>query len=210
MVKDGWVYALAFGAAALSCGLIFEPWSAVPLAAAGVFCLYFFRDPDRVIPPGPVCVSPADGKVVQVREEAEGRTRVSILLSIFDVLVNRAPVAGLVRSVRYTPGGFRMAHIEAASMENERNTLVIEERESGLTLETKQIAGWIARRIVCRKKAGDNVEKGERFGLIKFGSRVDIVLGPEWRLAVQRGDRVAAGSSVIASLDRGGRGADPT
>lgn len=210
MVKDGWVYALAFGAAALFCGLILEPWSAVPLAAAGVFCLYFFRDPDRVIPPGPVCVAPADGKVVQVRKEAEGRTRVSIFLSIFDVHVNRAPVAGLVRSVRYTPGGFRMAHIEAASMENERNTLVIEERESGLTLETKQIAGWIARRIVCRKKAGDSVEKGERFGLIKFGSRVDIVLGPEWRLVVQRGDRVAGGSSVIASLDRGGRGEDPT
>ena len=210
MVKDGWLYGLAFGAAALASGLLLEPWSAVPLSAAGAFCLYFFRDPERVIPPGPVCVSPADGKVVRVCEEAEGRMRVSIFLSIFDVHVNRAPVAGCVRSVRYAPGGFRMAHREAASVGNERNTLIIEERESGLTLETKQIAGLIARRIVCRKKAGDRVEKGERFGLIKFGSRVDIVLGPEWRLAVERGDRVSGGSSVIASLESGERHANPS
>ncbi len=198
MVKDGYRYALALGAAGTACGLLLEPWTAAPWAVVALFCLYFFRDPERSIPRGPVCVSPADGRVVQVRPEPDGRTRISIFLNIFDVHVNRSPIAGRIRSVRYVPGGFRLAHLEAASTGNERNTLVIEERHGGCLVEIKQIAGLIARRIVCRIREGDTVEKGERFGLIKFGSRVDVLLGEEWEFAVRRGDKVAGGSSVLA------------
>lgn len=198
MVKEGWLYAAALVAAALVFGAALEPWAAVPWGLLAAFCLYFFRDPDRAIPSGSVCVSPADGKVVQVREEPDGRTRVSIFLSIFDVHVNRIPIAGRIRSVHYDRGSFRLAHLEAASVENERNTLVIDGNDEAVSVEVKQIAGLIARRIVCRKQAGDLVAKGERFGLIKFGSRVDVLLGPEWNLAVARGERVAGGSSVLA------------
>ena len=199
MVKDGILYALAFGAAGLACGLLLEPWTAAPWAAIALFCLYFFRDPERSIPSGRVCVSPADGKVVHVREQPDGRTRISVFLSIFDVHVNRVPISGLVRSVRYSQGGFRLAHLEVASAENEQNAVVIEERGGGSAVEIKQIAGLIARRIVCRVRRGDAVAKGERFGLIKFGSRVDVLLGEEWDIKVRRGDRVAGGSSVLAN-----------
>ena len=198
MERDGYRYALALGVGGTACGLLLDPWTAAPWAVAAVFCLYFFRDPERAIPSGPVCVSPADGRIVQLRAEPDGRTRISIFLSIFDVHVNRAPVAGRIRSVRYSRGGFRLAHLEAASAKNEQNTLVIEERPGGSRVEIKQIAGLIARRIVCRINPGDTVEKGERFGLIKFGSRVDVLLGPEWELAVRNGQKVAGGSSVLA------------
>ena len=198
MERDGYRYALALGVGGTACGLLLDPWTAAPWAVAAVFCLYFFRDPERSIPSGPVCVSPADGRIVQVRAEPDGRTRISIFLSIFDVHVNRAPVAGRIRSVRYSRGTFHLAHLEAASARNEQNTLVIEERPGGSRVEIKQIAGLIARRIVCRINAGDTVEKGERFGLIKFGSRVDVLLGPEWELAVRNGQKVAGGSSVLA------------
>ena len=101
--------------------------------------------------------------------------------------------------MRYSPGRFRMAHLASASVENERNTLVVEDLESGSTVELSQIAGLIARRIVCRKQVGDDIEKGERVGLIKFGSRTDLVLGSEWDLRVRPGDRVRGGNSVLAS-----------
>lgn len=200
MVRDGWAYGVSFGLAAAIAGLVLGSWlGALVCACCGLFALYFFRDPDREIPPGPVCVAPADGRVVQVREEPDGRTRISIFLSIFDVHVNRAPVSGRVLSMRYSPGRFRMAHLASASVENERNTLVVEDLEGGSTVELSQIAGLIARRIVCRKRVGDDIEKGERVGLIKFGSRTDLVLGSEWDLRVRPGDRVRGGNSVLAS-----------
>lgn len=200
MVRDGWAYGALFGLAAAVAGLALGSWlGALVCACCGLFALYFFRDPDREIPSGPVCVAPADGRVVQVREEPDGRTRISIFLSIFDVHVNRAPVSGRVLSMRYSPGRFRMAHLASASVENERNTLVVEDLESGSTVELSQIAGLIARRIVCRKRVGDDIEKGERVGLIKFGSRTDLVLGSEWDLRVRPGDRVRGGNSVLAS-----------
>ena len=200
MVRDGWAYGVSFGLAAAIAGLALGSWlGALVCACCGLFALYFFRDPDREIPPGPVCVAPADGRVVQVRAEPDGRTRISIFLSIFDVHVNRAPVSGRVLSMRYSPGRFRMAHLASASVENERNTLVVEDLESGSTVELSQIAGLIARRIVCRKRVGDDIEKGERVGLIKFGSRTDLVLGSEWDLRVRLGDRVRGGNSVLAS-----------
>ena len=199
MAKEGWLYAAPLGGSALVCGTVLAPWTAVPWLVVALFCLYFFRDPDRVVPTGPVCVSPADGKVVQVRRELDGRMRISIFLNIFDVHVNRVPVGGRVQSVHYERGKFRLANLEAASAENERNTLVISNGDGGALVEVKQIAGLIARRIVCHKRPGDVVEKGERFGLIKFGSRVDVVLGPEWSVCVVPGDRVAGGSSVLAN-----------
>jgi phosphatidylserine decarboxylase len=143
-----------------------------------------------------VAVSPADGKVVHIRQVDGGRTRVSIFLNIFNVHVNRVPVAGRITEIAYKPGRFVMAHREDASSDNEQNTVTISAGDTQVV--TRQIAGLIARRIVCRKKVGDEVQKGERFGLIKFGSRVDVFLGPDWELAVKTGDKVRGGSSILA------------
>lgn len=201
MIKDGIYYGVGFGLAALAIGLAFSPWWAAPLALLAAFCLWFFRDPEREIPDGPVAVSAADGVVTHVRELGDGRQRVSVFLNIFDVHVNRSPVAGRVTAVEYDRGGYRMAHLETASERNERNALTIQpDREGASPVVVKQIAGLVARRIVCYKKVGDTLARGERFGLIKFGSRTDVELGPEWELTIQVGDRVAGGSSVIARL----------
>ena len=196
MEKDGIYYGLALTGAGVFLSYFFHPgWGAVFFVLA-VFCAYFFRDPERVVPEGPVAVSPADGKVVQIRSLEDGRTRVSIFLNIFDVHVNRVPVGGRITNVAYQPGRFVMAHREEASSDNEQNTVTID--AGGTEVVTRQIAGLVARRIVCRKKPGDEVEKGERFGLIKFGSRVDVFFGPDWELAVSPGDRVRGGSSILA------------
>jgi phosphatidylserine decarboxylase len=196
MEKDGIYYGVALGAAGAFLGYFFHPGWGLPFFAVALFCIYFFRDPERIIPNGPVAVSPADGKVVHVRSLEGGRKRVSIFLNIFNVHVNRVPVAGRITGISYQPGRFVMAHREEASENNEQNTVTID--TGGTEVVTRQIAGLVARRIVCRKKAGDDVEKGERFGLIKFGSRVDVFLGPEWELAVKPGDKVRGGSSVLA------------
>ncbi len=173
---------------------------AVPFFILAAFCLYFFRDPEREMPSGPVAVSPADGKVVAVKREAAGGNRISIFLNIFDVHVNRTPIAGKVVCIKYQPGKFLVASKEEASHSNEQNTITIEGKVDGQVTRVvfKQIAGLIARRIVCYKRPGDLVDVGERVGLIKFGSRVDVFLGPEWQVAVRIGEHVAAGSSVIA------------
>jgi phosphatidylserine decarboxylase len=196
IVLDGIYYALALAAAG---GLIMwaaGPWFATPLWILAGFCLYFFRDPDRAIPPGDVAVSPADGKVVAVKPESPTVNRISIFLNIFDVHVNRAPIAGSIDKVQYQEGKFHVASREICSDQNEQNVVTM--TGNGSTVVFKQIAGLIARRIVFRKKPGDLVAAGERVGLIKFGSRVDVLLGPEWEIAVQPGMRVSAGSSVIA------------
>ncbi len=167
--------------------------------AIAVFVLNFFRDPERMVPSDPrVIVSPADGRVVQiVEEQVEGeiRRRVSIFMSPWDVHVNRAPVAGVIRAVSYKPGVFHVASRREASVENEQNVFSIE-GEFG-TVWVKQIAGALARRIVFWKHTGDRLERGERVGLIKFGSRVDLIagLGAEWKVKV--GDRVKAGSTIL-------------
>lgn len=198
MVADGIWYALGLTGAGLVVAYLAGFWFAVPLFLLAAFCLYFFRDPDRPVPNGPVAVSPADGKVVLIRE-VEGQSRVSIFLNIFDVHVNRSPVSGTVTRIQYHKGRFLVASKEVASADNERNTITIES-QSGIVVTFSQIAGLIARRIVCWKRAGDRVQIGERVGLIKFGSRVDVYLGPEWELTVQPGMRVSAGSSVLARL----------
>lgn len=196
MVKDGFYYALPLGTAAILLSWLVQPLAGLPLLVVALFCLFFFRDPERAIPSGPVAVSPADGKVVAVLPLEGGQRRVSIFLSPFDVHVNRCPIGGVITQVCYQRGKFQVASREEASAENEQNTLVVDDGQSQVVF--KQIAGLIARRIVCDKKVGDRVQMGERFGLIKFGSRMDVILGPEWELAVARGDRVRAGSSVLA------------
>jgi phosphatidylserine decarboxylase len=169
-------------------------YCALPFYILAAFCLYFFRDPDREVPSGPVAVSPADGKVVVVKAENGGQ-RISIFLNVFDVHVNRTPIPGRVVDVRYQEGQFLVASKEEASHSNEQNLIVVEGPLGRIAF--KQIAGLIARRIVCYKKIGDMLSAGERVGLIKFGSRVDVQLGPEWEVAVKVGERVSAGSSVI-------------
>jgi phosphatidylserine decarboxylase len=169
----------------------------MPLFLLGAFCAWFFRDPERPIPVGPVALSPADGRVVAIVAEPDRQTRISIFLNIFDVHVNRSPISGVVTDVTYRKGRFLVASREIASAENEQNIVTVR-AEDGTQIVFKQIAGLIARRIICTKQTGDFVQAGERVGLIKFGSRVDVILGPEWRVEVAQGARVAAGSSILA------------
>ena len=180
----------------LAFSAILWPWLGVPFYVLAAFCLYFFRDPERVAPAGKVMVAPADGKVVAVRALGQGETRISIFLNIFNVHVNRTPIPGRVTAVLYQKGKFLVASHEGASAENEQNTLVVEGENTRVTC--RQIAGLIARRIVCYKHAGDTVAAAERIGYIKFGSRVDLIYGPEWVTAVKVGDRVSGGTSIMA------------
>lgn len=195
MVVDGIYYALALTAGGVLVSWLTRPVFGLPLFILAIFCLWFFRDPDRQAPSGPVAVSPADGKVVLIRPEGP-LTRVSIFLNIFDVHVNRTPIAGRVSEVRYNPGRFLVASRDEASADNEQNTMTVE--GDGTRVVFSQIAGLIARRIVCYKKPGDVVRTGERIGLIKFGSRMDVLLGQEWKIEVRIGERVKAGASVLA------------
>ena len=166
------------------------------------FIAYFFRDPERLIPADEAAiVSPADGKIVGIAAETDKTTRVSIFLSVFNVHINRSPVAGEVESVRYLPGKFKVAFDATASAENEQNVLVI--RSGSDKIKFSQIAGILARRIVCWKKPGDSVAKGERIGLIKFGSRVDIFLPENVALSIKLGDKVQGGASVIGRIKHG-------
>ena len=168
--------------------------------------LLFFRDPERRIPEGEgLVVSPADGRVVEIapsaeEEKGEGgpRVRVSIFLSLFNVHINRAPVAGKVTGIRYRPGQFLAAYRSLASIRNEQNRLDLACGSRRLTVV--QIAGVIARRIVCRARVGDHLRRGERIGLIQFGSRVDLFLPATVELRVQVGDRVQGGSSILGRL----------
>jgi len=201
MVIDGLYYALAFGAAGGLVAWLAGPALGVPLFAVALFCLYFFRDPEREVPQGAVAVSPADGTVVAVKSESAELTRISVFLNIFDVHVNRAPIAGRIKEVFYKKGRFLVASREKASSQNEQNLIVIE--GDGFEVAFRQIAGLIARRVVCYKKPGDRVETGERIGLIKFGSRADVLLGAGWEIQVRPGMRVRAGSSILARRKSG-------
>lgn len=197
IVSDGISYATGLIVVAILLSIFLNPWVALPLYFLAAFCLYFFRDPERVPPSGDVMVAPADGKVVAIRATGPNETRISIFLNIFNVHVNRTPIPGVITDVVYREGKFLVASHEAASADNEQNTLVVEGR--GTRVVCRQIAGLIARRIICYKKPGDLLAAGERIGYIKFGSRVDVFYGPEWQTAVKVGDKVAAGTSVLAN-----------
>ena len=202
MVIDGILYGLgSFAGGALAAWLTGVSLVALPFFIFGVFCLYFFRDPDRNVPQGPHAVSPADGKVMAVKPENGEITRISIFLNVFDVHVNRSPVGGRIADVQYRRGSFLVASKETASVENEQNVVTMETAD-GVRVIYKQIAGLIARRIVFNKAAGDTVAMGERIGLMKFGSRMDVLLGPEWDILVAPGQRVVAGESLLAKRKR--------
>src|ERR1700733_5513378 len=189
MIRDGIYYALAFTAGGAVVSWLAGPVPSLPLFLCGAFCAWFFRDPERLIPAGPVALSPADGRVMCVVPERDRQTRISIFLDIFDVHVNRSPISGVITDITYKPGQFVVASREIASAENEQNIVTV--RADDVTkVVFKQIAGLIARRIVCTNQVGDIVQIGERVGMIKFGSRVDVIVGPEWRVEVSPGARV--------------------
>src|ERR1700730_2899828 len=202
MVRDAYYYAIPLLAAAALIGWLTSPLWALPAVLLALFFLWFFRDPDRPIPnEAGALVSPADGKVTDiapVTSNVDSRLRISIFLNVFDVHVNRSPIGGIIREVRYHKGKFVNAMNSASAEQNEQNVVTVE--GDGQVVVFKQIAGLLARRIVFTKKVGDRVERGERVGLIKFGSRVDVLLDASAALEVKVGDRVKGGSSVLAYL----------
>jgi phosphatidylserine decarboxylase len=202
MIKDAYRFLFPLLALAGLCAYFGLSAAAVALILLGAFVAYFFRNPTREIPPGDhLIVSPADGKIVCVTSvpeddrELPGGQRISIFLNIFDVHVNRAPMRGNLERLEYKRGKFKVAYDEEASRVNEQNILTI--RGLGGRIVVKQIAGLIARRVVCWKQPGQPLARGELFGLIRFGSRVDILLPKEVKIQVKVGDRVKGGTSVI-------------
>jgi phosphatidylserine decarboxylase len=206
MARDGILWVFIPLVAAVACSLVGLWLLAVPLFLLTAFMAYFFRDPRRTAPEDPsVVVSPADGRVTRVEKtspmDAGSPTIVSIFLSPFDVHINRSPIAGEVTNVTYTKGRFKMATRDDASLINEQNALTI--RGERVTVVCKQIAGILARRIVCWKRAGDHVSAGERIGLIKFSSRTDLVLPPEVEVLLSVGQRVRGGVTVVGRIRDG-------
>lgn len=200
MVKEGIPFVLipAFFVAMFA---ILQWW--IPAAAFLFICLfmaYFFRDPRRTIPDEPnIVVSAADGRVTRIEETSAGKL-VSVFLSPLDVHINRSPIAGTIVDVNYVKGKKIPATSNNASFVNERNSLLIESTE--MTVMCTQIAGILARRIVCWPHKGDNLERGQKFGLIKFSSRTDLLLPAEIDIQVNIGDRVKGGETIIGRLDR--------
>jgi len=202
MVRDGYYYGSVMLSAAVLVGWLAAPaWAVIP-ALLGAFFMWFFRDPERTIPTDPgAVVSPADGKVTSVsRVEIDGKPfqRISIFLNVFNVHVNRSPIAGKIRSAHYQPGQFLNAMNPRCAECNEQNTVLV--AGDGHSVTFKQIAGLLARRIVFNKRIGDEVARGERVGLIKFGSRTDLLLEPSAEISVKAGAHVKGGSSILAFL----------
>jgi phosphatidylserine decarboxylase len=203
MVRDGYIYGLSLLAvgAVLLWATGTWAWSVVPVLLA-FFFLWFFRDPQRAIPAGAgLVVSPADGLVtetVRIDTPQGPRQRISIFLNVFDVHVNRSPIAGEITAVRYQKGKFLNAMNEESADRNEQNIVTVQ--GEGMEIVFKQIAGLIARRIIFNNRQGDQVGRGERVGLIKFGSRTDIILPAEAEIRVKTGERVKGGSSIIAEM----------
>jgi phosphatidylserine decarboxylase len=205
MVREGYWFGLPPWLLGLLLLIICRSWVSaigVALALLGLFVFSFFRNPDRAIPNDPgLVVSPADGRVVVVTNEDYGGIpgkRVSIFLAVWNVHVNRAPCSGKITRLEYKPGKFLAAWDANASLQNEQNVFT-QATEHG-EIVYKQIAGWVARRVVAWKKAGDTVERGERIGLVRFGSRMDVWLPSEAEIVVKEGQNVKGGSSVLARM----------
>jgi len=206
VAKEGWLFIFLF-ALVTTLFLFVGLWYLwLPMAFLTLFTIYFFRNPDRVPPPGTdLIISPADGKVIAV-ENLKGNIftenpakKISIFMSVFNVHVNRIPVSGKIDDIKYHPGKFLVASLDKASEHNERNALFIETAK-GIKIAVVQIAGLVARRIVCYLNQGDSIQTGERLGLIKFGSRVDLYLPVDSDVQVKIGDKVKAGRSIIGRL----------
>jgi len=200
MVRDGYLYAAPLIAVSILLGWLTNPARAIVPILLAFFFLWFFRDPERTIPQDPgAVVSPGDGKVTDVSTVTLGdekQTRISIFLSVFNVHVNRSPVTGVIRDVRYQRGQFLNAMNKVSADQNEQNIVTMD--ADGQKIVFKQIAGLLARRIVFYPKIGDRLERGQRVGLIKFGSRVDLLVDASARVNVKVGDRVKGGASVLA------------
>ncbi|HYA88318.1 MAG TPA: phosphatidylserine decarboxylase family protein [Nitrospirota bacterium] len=205
VASEGWPFIVPL---AIVTALLFAlGWrnTGVVMLLLTLFVLFFFRDPDRSVPAGKgVVVSPADGTVIVIRDIYEPTylqqdvKQISIFLSVFNVHVNRAPVEGTVELVKYNPGKFHVASVDKASLDNEQTAMVITNGKDRVLV--KQIAGLIARRIVCYAKAGDAIRRGERYGLIRFGSRTDIFLPKDAEITVKLGDRVKGARDIIGVL----------
>jgi phosphatidylserine decarboxylase len=204
MVRDGYIYGLSLLAVAVALvwATVGWAWGVAPVLLAAFF-LWFFRDPQRTVPAGPgLVVSPGDGLVtetVSIATPDGPRQRISIFLSVFDVHVNRSPIGGVLTSVRYQKGLYLNAMNPASADRNEQNIVTVR-GEGGVEVTFKQIAGLLARRIVFNHREGETVERGQRVGLIKFGSRVDVVLPADAVLRVKVGERVKGAASVLAEL----------
>jgi phosphatidylserine decarboxylase len=209
IAPEGWAVigtaAAVFGVVAVVGAAAGHAWAMLPLPIAVGFSFWFFRDPDRRPPGDPrAVVSPADGRVIDVSPVREDRflhaptTRISIFMSPLDVHVNRSPIDGRIAQLEHTPGKFRAAFEDKASLDNERYAMVLEQGTRRFLVV--QIAGAVARRIVHRRRVGDVLNRGERYGVIMFGSRVDVYLPEDVRPVVRKGDRVAAGETPLAEM----------
>jgi phosphatidylserine decarboxylase len=203
MVRDGYFYGLGLAIVAVGLWVITHSWFLIiPPVLLMCFFLWFFRDPNRTIPAGEgLIVSPADGVVTEaewVETTAGGRLRVSIFLNVFDVHVNRSPISGTVTLVEYREGGYMNAMAPESVLTNEQTLIQVE--GDGYQVAFKQIAGLLARRIVCNLNEGQSVKRGERIGLIKFGSRCDVLMPAEAMLKVKTGMRVKGGSTILGVM----------
>jgi len=205
IAAEGWPFIIPLS---IVTGLLFAfGWKNTALVSLvlTLFVLFFFRDPDRAIPEGKgIVVSPADGKVIVIKDIYEPAylkqevTQISIFLSVFNVHVNRAPIGGAVEVVKYNPGKFHVASVDKASLDNEQTAMLIASGKDKILV--KQIAGLIARRIICYARPGDTIKTGERYGLIRFGSRVDLFLPRTAEIKVKLGDRVRGAQDIIGVL----------
>jgi phosphatidylserine decarboxylase len=205
VAAEGWPFILPLAAVTVLCFVFGWKNTGYVSLALTLFVLFFFRDPERVVPEGKgVVVSPADGKVIVIKDIYEPDylkqevKQISIFLSVFNVHVNRAPIGGSIETVKYNPGKFLVASVDKASLDNEQTSMVIFDGKNKVLV--KQIAGLIARRIVCYAKPGDTIKTGERYGLIRFGSRVDLFLPKDTELMVKVGDRIKGSRDVIGVM----------
>jgi phosphatidylserine decarboxylase len=205
VAAEGWPFILPLAVVTVLCFVSGWKNTGYVVFALTLFVLFFFRDPERSVPKGAgVVVSPADGKVIVVKDVYEPDylkqdvKQISIFLSVFNVHVNRSPIGGTVETVKYNPGKFLVASVDKASLDNEQTAMVISNGKNKVLV--KQIAGLIARRIVCYAKPGDTVKAGERYGLIRFGSRVDLFLPKNTDLMVKVGDRIKGSRDVIGVI----------
>ena len=199
VASEGWIFILPLVIVTVLFFILGWRYPGYTVLALTIFVLFFFRDPERVVPQGNnLVVSPADGRVVEPTYLKQDVKQISIFLSVFNVHVNRAPIGGKVDTVKYNPGKFHVASVDKASLDNEQTAMVI--TQGGRKVLVKQIAGLIARRIICYAKPGDSLAQGERYGLIRFGSRVDIFLPKDAEIKVKVGDRVKGARDVIGVL----------
>jgi len=205
VASEGWPFIIPLAVVTVLCFLLGWKSPAWVLLVLTLFVLFFFRDPERTVPEGRgVVVSPADGRVIVIKDIFEPTylkqdvKQISIFLSVFNVHVNRSPAEGTVELVKYNPGKFHVASVDKASLDNEQTAMVVASGQNRILV--KQIAGLIARRIVCYAKAGETLERGERYGLIRFGSRVDIFIPKNADIKVRLGDRIKGARDVIAVM----------